>query len=232
MAAHPASNLLTATRTDRCLVFVATQNTLLRSRLVAVLSEDAGLSVACGDSADARHEPCELLVLHCDTVQSQEVATFSEMRAATPELRIVVVCDSADGRSTRRAMDGTVEGMVFTADIDAALLPTVAAVLAGQSVVPRGLRSSLQKAALSFREKQILGLVVMGFTNNEIAGRLFLAESTVKSHLSSAFSKLGVKSRSEAAAIILDPQGSLGASILSVTGAQAPANWAVPQPRP
>ena len=45
-----------------------------------------------------------------------------------------------------------------------------------------------------------------GLTNAQIAGKLFLAESTVKSHLSSSFTKLGVSSRYEAATLILDPE--------------------------
>ena len=61
-----------------------------------------------------------------------------------------------------------------------------------------------------------MNLVVMGFTNSQIGSRLFLAESTVKSHLSSAFSKLGVRSRSEAAALILDPEESFGMGILGI----------------
>ncbi len=44
-----------------------------------------------------------------------------------------------------------------------------------------------------------------GSTNALIARELGLAESTIKSHLSSAFAKLGVASRAEAAALILDP---------------------------
>jgi DNA-binding NarL/FixJ family response regulator len=71
---------------------------------------------------------------------------------------------------------------------------------------------------LSSREKQVLGLVVMGYMNSQIAAQLFLAESTVKSHLSSAFDKLGVRSRHEAVARILDPQGGLGVGILTVGG--------------
>jgi DNA-binding NarL/FixJ family response regulator len=56
----------------------------------------------------------------------------------------------------------------------------------------------------------------MGMTNAEIAAKLFLAESTVKSHLSSAFAKLGVASRSEAAAVILDSRTGVGLGILTI----------------
>ena len=66
------------------------------------------------------------------------------------------------------------------------------------------------------REKQVLRLVVSGLRNGEIAAKLFLAESTVKSHLSSAFSKLGVRSRSEAVAVILDVESQAGRWILSL----------------
>jgi predicted transcriptional regulator len=57
--------------------------------------------------------------------------------------------------------------------------------------------------------------VAAGLTNGEIADSLFLSESTVKSHLSSAFAKLGVRSRKEAAALVLDPEQGLGAGLLA-----------------
>ena len=75
--------------------------------------------------------------------------------------------------------------------------------LAGQTVVPAPGRLELDRPTLSTREKQVLRMVVAGMSNKAIAGELFLAESTVKCHLSSAFSKLGVRSRNEAADLIL-----------------------------
>ena len=58
--------------------------------------------------------------------------------------------------------------------------------------------------------------IVTGLTNAEIAGKLFLAESTVKSHLSSAFSKLGVSSRYEATSVILDPERGRGLGVREI----------------
>ena len=58
----------------------------------------------------------------------------------------------------------------------------------------------------------------MGYSNSQIADQLFLAESTVKSHLSSAFGKLGVRSRNEAVHLILDPERGLGMGILALGG--------------
>ena len=55
---------------------------------------------------------------------------------------------------------------------------------------------------LSARQKEILELVVDGLSNAEIAGRLFLSESTVKQHLGAAYKLLGVSNRTEAANVI------------------------------
>jgi DNA-binding CsgD family transcriptional regulator len=77
------------------------------------------------------------------------------------------------------------------------------------------MRHGMDLPALSFRERQILGLVVAGLTNDEIAGRLYLAETTVKGHLTSAFRRLGVRSRREAVALILSADESLRRSVLT-----------------
>ena len=55
----------------------------------------------------------------------------------------------------------------------------------------------------------MLRLAIAGNTNSEIASGMFLAQSTVKSHLSSAYRKLGAGSRKEATSLILDPDEGL-----------------------
>ena len=129
---------------------------------------------------------------------------------------VVLVCGSMAGWEVRAALAAGVSGIVVAEEVHAALHPCLVAVVAGQICIPRRNVLHVEPPALSSREKQILGLVVMGDTNGEIARRLFLAESTVKSHLSSAFAKLGVHSRNEAADLILDPELGLSSGILAL----------------
>ncbi len=126
----------------------------------------------------------------------------------------------------RRALSAGATGVVLSSELDSALAPCIQAVLAGQVCVPREHSRQIEPPVLSSREKQILGLVVMGYMNGQIAERLFLAESTVKSHLSSAFGKLGVRSRNEAVNLILDPERGLGMGILALVGEDKAADAA------
>jgi DNA-binding NarL/FixJ family response regulator len=134
-----------------------------------------------------------------------------------PGVPLVAVTASASRREIRDALVSGASGSVADESLEGCLAPTVHAVCAGQLCVPLEFREAVAEPRLSPREKQVLGMVVMGFTNGEIAGRLFIAETTVKSHLSSAFEKLGVRSRSEATALILDSDGGLGTGILAIS---------------
>jgi DNA-binding NarL/FixJ family response regulator len=65
-------------------------------------------------------------------------------------------------------------------------------------------------ASLSAREQEIVALVVEGRTNKEVAATLFLSEKTVENNLSRIYAKLGVRSRTELAAVLKsgpDPGG-------------------------
>jgi DNA-binding NarL/FixJ family response regulator len=130
------------------------------------------------------------------------------LRTLRPAAAIVIVSGGGTA-SARKALRAGVDGFVAEPENELALRGTLAAVLAGQISVPRAIRERIAWTVFSLREKQVLQLVADGLTNAEIADRLFLSESTVKSHLSSSFRKLGVSSRAEAAAAVLDPDTGL-----------------------
>ena len=132
-----------------------------------------------------------------------------------------VVVAELNQTAVGKAIDAGAAGVVLESEIELALAATVAAVCANQIVVPGAFRRRAVRPPLTHREKQTLALVARGLTNREIADRLFLAESTVKTHIASIFGKLGVGSRSEASALVLDPDDKLGASILALA---EPAN--------
>ena len=97
------------------------------------------------------------------------------------------------------------------------LASAVRAACCGQLALPRSYRERFGRPTLTRREKQVLGLVVMGLSNAQIAGRLHLSQSTVKCHLTSSFAKLGARSRNEASALILDPVRGFGLGVLALT---------------
>jgi len=145
-----------------------------------------------------------IAILVCDLDQPAEMATLRRVSRELQELAIVAISPPATGTGVRRGLDAGADAIVFEPMIESTLAVTVSAVTSGQSVVPRELRASVQRPSLSHRERQVLTYVSKGLTNAQIAEELFLSESTVKSHLSSAFAKFGVRSRREAAAMFLE----------------------------
>jgi DNA-binding NarL/FixJ family response regulator len=59
-------------------------------------------------------------------------------------------------------------------------------------------KANIEELNLNTREYEILELIARGYTNQQIAGKLFLALPTIKTHTSNLYSKLGVQSRTQA----------------------------------
>lgn len=187
---------------------------VMRRRASAVLSRAgfrlATVAASVSELAGARGAGrVSAVVVACDDAALHRPSELELLRAVLPEARVIVVCPGDARRAVRAALAAGADGYVDEAALDTALAAALQAAAAGQVSVPRSVRDVLGRPALSHREKQVLSLVARGFTNGEIASRLFLAESTVKSHLSSSFRKLGVRSRREAAAVVLDPDSGL-----------------------
>lgn len=183
--------------------------TVQSATVEGLLAASAGVAPAC-------------VVIAADRPDHAAVDTVRMVQSKLEGIPAVLVCRRAKGAEVRRALELGVGGVVLDDDAEDALAAVIAVVCAGQVSVPGGQRAEVRAQALTTREKQILALVITGMTNAQIATRLFLAESTIKSHLSSAFNKLGVSSRYEAATVILDPERGRGLGIREIRAEPAP----------
>lgn len=154
-----------------------------------------------------------IVVLVCDVDRPREMAMLRSLRREIREAAIIAVSPTATATGVRRGLDAGADAIVFEPELELTLPVAVSAVGSGQSVVPRKMRASVERPAFSHRERQVLGYVSEGLTNAQIAEKLFLSESTIKSHLSSAFAKFGVRSRREAAALFIELEQTNGTEV-------------------
>lgn len=207
----------------------ATEHPSSAQRIVEVLESD-GFTVTVVTTPDGTCVPTFLtppqaVVVACDPMDSPAADRLRSLRDRLPGTAMVIVTRSPKSASAGIALGLGVKGVVIESQIETTLSVVVSAASAGHVCVPAQLRGSLLRPDFSHRERQTLGLAVAGHTNAQIAGALFLSESTVKSHLASAFRKLGVQSRKEAASVILDPAAGLAASVLGAARGRPPGIW-------
>jgi DNA-binding NarL/FixJ family response regulator len=177
----------------------------------ALLDGDVSVS-----GATDQHTETDIGIVTWRRATRAEIAQLPSLRERHAGPLVAILAELPSTRGSR-AVAARVEGSVLASELQASLLPTLWAVAAGQCVVPRSIRQLVDRPPLSPRERQILAMVVLDFSNAEIARKLVVTESNVKSHLTSAFDKLGVTSRNAAAELILDPDSGLGPGILRIS---------------
>ncbi len=193
------------------------------SELIAAMLENRELAFAgFADTQalldDERAAELAIVLMWANDTGPSLPRAIESLRQGVEQARVIVLCTAIRGWEVHCALAAGALGIVLEDELEDALAACIEAVAAGQVCVPRTHWRQIEAPALSTREKQILGLVVMGYMNSQIAEQLFLAESTIKSHLSSAFAKLGVRSRHEAVSLIVDPERGLSMGILGLGG--------------
>jgi DNA-binding NarL/FixJ family response regulator len=184
------------------------------------LLERAGLSITIelivtGEvTFDALRHPPDIVLIDCGSSAVGAVETVERARRDVLGARIVVIFSESE-HDPHKIFRAGAAGMVERLEAAVTLAATVRAVAAGQLSVPLALHDLVEPPALTHREKQVLGLMAEGLTNAQIGRRLYLAESTVKTHVSNAFKRLGVRSRYEASARLLASDPALRLALLA-----------------
>jgi DNA-binding NarL/FixJ family response regulator len=139
-----------------------------------------------------------LMDMHMPDMVGME--SIEEIRAQSPDVKIVVLSASDDRRLINGALEAGASAYVVksaaASDVVAVLRQVISgAVFVASTGPPRGSRSD---PCLTDREQSVLGLVAAGLTTTEISQELWLSEHTIKFHLTKVYRKLGVANRAAA----------------------------------
>jgi DNA-binding NarL/FixJ family response regulator len=189
----------------------------LEQRIAKILPDAGLVDSDTQPLGGSEHEAPAAVVAAVSGSAASTAASIKKLRRRVGEVPLVVVIPSSRSRpEARAAISAGADGAVLEADIETTLAATVAVAADGQVAFPETLLQAPKQPSFTRREKQGMGMMVLGFTNQEIGARLGLAETTIKSHLCSAFEKLGVSSRAEASALILDAANGVGLDVLAI----------------
>jgi len=124
------------------------------------------------------------------------------IRSEFPEARIIVLTTYAGDALCKRAMKAGAQAYILKGNVRKDLLDTIRAVRAGKKVLHAEVAAELATYAaddaLSERELEVLSLIAGGNSNKLVADQLAISEDTVKGHVKSILSKLGVNDRTHA----------------------------------
>ncbi len=134
------------------------------------------------------------------------------IRQKFPQVQVIALTSFKEGELIKNALEAGAIGYLLK-DVSAEdLVRAIRAARAGRATLSPEAAQTLVEAAnqppapgldLTEREREVLALMVEGLNNTQIAGRLTVSRSTIKSHVSNILSKLGVASRTEAVTLAL-----------------------------
>ena len=194
-------------------ILVVEDHHVVRHGLVALLNNVAGLKVVAEGSNGkeavdlyAQHNPdVALMDLRMPVMGGVEAITA--IRRLFPQARIVVLTTYDGDEDIYRALQAGARGYLLKGMFTEELVDAIRAVHSGRTHIPKEVADRLADRMggpnLTAREMSVLELIVKGLSNKEIADRLGIFESTVKTHVNNILSKLGVSDRTQAATTAL-----------------------------
>jgi DNA-binding NarL/FixJ family response regulator len=166
--------------------------------------------VKIGGQSSAGSPSC--VVLYAGRTEEGCLEGMGRIRELYPGVPLLVLGSQLDLGLAWAALKNGADGFVHAQMDPAQVLRAVEVVQKGELAAPRQLlgyyllsqKEKPKLGNLTARQREILEMVVEGLSNAEIAGRLYLSESTIKQHLRAVYKVVGVRNRTEAAKAMRD----------------------------
>ncbi len=202
----------------RTKVMIVDDHEVVRMGLRSALEPEDDFRVVA-EAADApaalrealAHRP-DLVLMDVRMPGEDGIQACRALREQLPDTRVVMLTSHTDDQAVMAAILADASGYLLKNMARADLLKSLRAVASGDSLLDPAVTSSVLKrlkqlseredpelAAVSEREREVLGLVAEGYTNKQIAAALVISENTARNHVSRILEKLGLSRRSEAA---------------------------------
>lgn len=194
-------------------IMVVDDHHIVRQGLVALISTLPDMKVVA-EAADGlqaielyrKHNP-DVTLMDLRLPNKNGVDAITEIRRQHPGARIIVLTTFDGDEDIYRALQAGAKGYLLKGMNADELTEAIRSVHAGKSRIPAFVAERLAERmggpSLTVRELDVLKRIVGGRSNKEIAGDLFISEATVKTHINSILSKLGVNDRTQAATTAL-----------------------------
>lgn len=190
-------------------LLIADDHTIVRQGLVALLEQEADLSVIAqaGSGQEAvnlfrRHLP-DVVLMDLRMPQMNGVAAISAICAERSNAHVVVLTTYDGDEDIYRGLRAGAKGYVLKDAEPDQLFAAIRTVSAGAKYIPLNVGAKLAERMdspqLSDRELEVIHLIVAGQSNQAISNALHISESTVKFHVNNILVKLGVTDRTQAA---------------------------------
>ena len=192
-------------------ILLADDHLVVRMGLAALISLEKDMSVVAeaSDGVEAVRLAAEthpdVIVMDLMMPKLDGAKATAEIIAANPDTKILLLTTFGGSIDVKHAIQAGAKSALVKATSQSDLLDAIRRTAAGESVICSEIGNTLEADAevrdLSERQLEILGYIAKGLSNREIAEVMHVSLDCIKAHLKTAFAKLGVASRSEAAAL-------------------------------
>ncbi len=202
-------------RTDEKIsILLADDHLVVRMGLAAIISLEKDMIVVAEaeNGADAVRLAAEkkpdVIVMDLMMPKRDGAQATAEILKADSDAKVIVLTTFGGSVDVKRALDAGARGALVKATSQKDLIDAIRRTAAGERVLSSEIANTFEadtdSARLSDRQIEILGYVAKGLNNREIADVMHVGRDCIKAHLKTIFVKLGVASRSEAAARAVD----------------------------